>query len=355
MIILFLILIILIIAKFLIPVFIQTENTDTSELEARVMEFQTKQKHLADSIANLKNFDNKKTTKLFPFEFDPNNLSIENWKKLGLSDQQISNIKNYEAKGGKFFKPEDLSKIYSISEKEYSILKPYIKIKAEPNISIETNKPLAITPSPFDPNTASAKQFSDMNFPNSLSNAIINYRNKGGNFRIKEDLKKIYVLTEEDYAILEPFIRLPEVLEIPPEPEITLSIELNTADSIDLQQIPGIGPSFARRIIKYRNMLGGFWSKHQLMEVYGMDSSKYNSIRKNITIDKSNISKININSSQVKGFIKHPYFEFYLAKSIITYREENGVFTNIEEVKNVKLIYDELFEKIKPYITLNEP
>jgi len=355
MILLFLILIIIIIAKFLIPVFIQTEILDTAEFEARVLEFQTKQKQLADSLASLKKFDTEKTLKLYPFEFDPNNLSIEKWKKLGLSDQQISNIKNYEAKGGKFYKPEDLAKIYSISKEEFNILGPYIKIKADRNAPKLTKSPPVIKPRPFDPNTAKLEEFDEMNFPKNLSNAIINYRSKGGNFMIKEDLKKIYVLTEKDYIILEPFINLPDQIETPIKPKITLSIDINSADTIDLQQITGVGPSFAKRILKYRNMLGGYCCKHQLMEVYGMDSVKYKTILENIIIDKSNIHKININSSQVKGFIKHPYFEFYLAKSIITYREENGAFTDIEEVKKVKLIYDELFEKIKPYITLNEP
>jgi competence ComEA-like helix-hairpin-helix protein len=353
-IVLFLILLFIIASKFLIPFIVENKKIDTATFEAKVLEFQKKQNQYTDSLQNIKNTRFTAQSQLSPFEFDPNNLSIQNWKKLGLTDQQISNIKNYEAKGGKFYQADDLSKIYSISKEEYNILKPYIKIKTEQPETFQIDAP-TINPRPFNPNTAVAEDFNEMNLPQNLTNAILNYRSKGGSFKIKEDLKTIYVLKEEDYKVLEPFIQLPDQIEFTPEPEISLSIEINSADTLDLQQIPGIGPSFASRIVKYRNLLGGFSDPHQLLEVYGMDSSRYNTIRKNITIDKSNISKININSSPVKGFIKHPYFEFYLAKSIISYREENGNFTNIEEVKKVKLIYDELFEKIKPYITIKEP
>lgn len=353
--ILLLILLLVASANFIIPFVITNKSFDSNDFEAKVKAFYKQQKYLSDSIENSKTIQTEYSKTLNPFEFDPNNLSVNNWKKLGLTDQQVSVIKNYEAKGGQFKQPEDLAKMYSISEEEYKILKPFISIVRKDKDTKTSINSTFLNPTFFNPNTATAEDFEEMNFPQNLANAILKYRSKGGTFKIKKDLLKIYVLSEDDYTKLEPYINLPEIVEPKAEIEILLSIELNTADTLDLQQIRGIGPSFARRIIKYRSMLGGYHSAEQLMEVYGMDSLKYNNIVKHITIDNSKINKININSSTIKVFVKHPYFEFYLAKSIITYKEDNGEFTDIEDVKNVKLIYDELFEKIKPYITILEP
>lgn len=89
------------------------------------------------------------------------------------------------------------------------------------------------------------------------------------------------------------------------------------------------------------------------MEVYGMDKSRYDGIVNQIAVNDSIIEKINVNQASIKELIKHPYIEFYLAKSIISYRNENGPYDNLEEMKKVKLIYEELYQKIVPYLTTN--
>ncbi|MDB4303980.1 helix-hairpin-helix domain-containing protein, partial [Desulfosarcina sp.] len=209
-------------------------------------------------------------------------------------------------------------------------------------------KPIA-----FDPNTASEDDFTKMGFNQKLTNSIVNYRSKGGSFRTKEDVKKIYGLSEKDYNILEPYIQLPENIVIHTEPVLKdVQIEINSADTLDLQQLAGIGPSFAHRIVKYRTMLGGYYKIEQLLEVYGMDSLRYAGIYEHLLVNPSNILKINVNTASIKELMKHPYIEFYLAKSILTYREEKGELTKINELQNIRLMYDELFFKIQPYLKL---
>lgn len=130
-------------------------------------------------------------------------------------------------------------------------------------------------------------------------------------------------------------------------------VELNSADSLDLVQLYGIGPSYAKRILKYRDLLGGFVSKSQLWEVYGMDSVRYNLIAPHITVDAQNIRRMDINSAALDQLKRHPYIDYYQAKAIVQTRERAGLFAHIDDLKQVGLIDNESFNKIYPYLICN--
>lgn len=132
-----------------------------------------------------------------------------------------------------------------------------------------------------------------------------------------------------------------------------LVVELNSADSLDLVQLYGIGPSYAKRILKYRDLLGGFVSKSQLWEVYGMDSVRYNLIAPHITVDAQNIRRMDINSAALDQLKRHPYIDYYQAKAIVQTRERAGLFAHIDDLKQVGLIDNESFNKIYPYLICN--
>ena len=358
MLVLFVLLMLVILTNIFLPLFFKSKPIDTTEFEELVRLYEQKQTMLKDSIQNRKTFQSNQfheTSELKPFPFDPNNLPVEQWKEMGLTNQQIKVIKNFESKGGKFYKPEDLEKIYSISHEDYLALKPYIRINVDDDTEI-AEKP-ALTPFIFDPNVVTEKELMQMGFPEVLVRTIDNFRINGGKFYKKEDFKKIYGITDDLYAQLEEFINIIEDSVNLSKETLTkfdFTIELNTADSLDLQQLSGIGPSFASRMIKYRDMLGGYARPEQLLEVYGMDSARYAGFISHITISKGYIKKIDINKATIKELIKHPYIEFYLAKSIIAHREKIGKFTTLHELKDAALIYDELFLKIEPYLTVDE-
>ena len=353
-------LVILILFNILLPIFVPDEPMDFKEFEAEIIAFEKRQNQIHDSINRSYKIRSEKglaaENKIKPFNFDPNKLPRKKWLELGFEEWQIDVIKNYENKGGTFRSKEDVAKIYSISEEEYQIIEPYISISGEHKIA--DKEETTLNPFPFDPNTISKEKFLEMGLPERAVNAIINYREKGGRFFEKDDFKKIYNLSNEAYLILEPYIEIETLVEFSDslkrkKTEI-LSIELNSADTLDLQQLSGIGPSFSRRIVKYRELLGGYCRKEQLLEVYGMDSLRFHGMVSNIEINDANITKININKATIKEMIKHPYIEYYLAKSIITYREKIGGYHNLEELKDAKLIYEELFQKIKPYLSLTD-
>jgi competence protein ComEA len=226
--------------------------------------------------------------------------------------------------------------------------------------SITENK---LHPFAFDPNVLGGEQLMVLGLSEKQVKTILNYRNKGGRFYRKEDLKKIYGISENEYRILEPYISI----NIPGNTKGTKAlyagdgkpfqywktiIDVNTADSVDLLEIKGVGPTFAHRILRYRNKLGGFFEKEQLLEVFGMDSVRFAKIADFCTVGNSAVRKINMNTATVSDFKKHPYFDYYLAKSIVDYRIIHGPYAKVEQLKYTPLIYEDLYKKIAPYLTV---
>jgi competence ComEA-like helix-hairpin-helix protein len=129
------------------------------------------------------------------------------------------------------------------------------------------------------------------------------------------------------------------------------TVELNTADSATLTRVHGIGPSFARRIIAYRNKLGGFITKDQLKEVYGLDTEKYTEINDEIDIDASRIKKIFINTVDFEQLRRFPYLSYKQANAVIQYRAQHGDYKSMEDMRPIAILNEDILRKIAPYIT----
>lgn len=130
-------------------------------------------------------------------------------------------------------------------------------------------------------------------------------------------------------------------------------VSLNSADTLDWQQLYNVGPAFARRIVKYRNLLGGFVHKEQLLEVYGMDSARYACIAPYIDIDSAGVEQMDINSATIDQLKHHPYLDYYQAKAIVGLREKEGAYHSVSDLRKVPVIDQETYNKILPYITCN--
>ncbi len=213
----------------------------------------------------------------------------------------------------------------------------------------------------FNPNTISDKDWQRLGLSEKQIHTIKNYLSKGGKFRKKEDLKKMYCVKEDLYLMWEPYISIPTEIKKDTfknrypkfekaKTEI-LMVELNSADSIQLIKLKGIGPFYAKSILKYRNLLGGFATKEQLLEVWKFDKEKFDAIEKYITVDTSTIKKININTCTANE-LKHPYINWNIANAIISYRTKHGKFKTVEEIKKTDLVDDETLRKIAPYLII---
>jgi competence ComEA-like helix-hairpin-helix protein len=129
------------------------------------------------------------------------------------------------------------------------------------------------------------------------------------------------------------------------------TIELNSADSASLTRVHGIGGSFAVRIVRYRYRLGGFYNKEQLKEVYGIDTAKYREIKDQLTVDKSKVKKININTISFASLRQFPYLSYKQASALIAYRTQHGKYLSIDDIRNVAIITPDILTKIEPYLS----
>lgn len=262
---------------------------------------------------------------------------------------------------------------YLTSQKESKII---IEKIAPKNPSIE--KTTAVTKTKqssttkrftFNPNKASKDQLLSLGFPAFIANNIIKYRDKGGSFKVKNDLLKIYNMPVDLFNDLHPYIDLPEIKPNQDDYRIAESFEgekddvsvktiktrtasvlspfdLNRADTNLLKNIPGIGSVLANRIIKFRGSLGGFHSVEQLNEVYGLEDDVLLEIKTYAEI-QSPIRKIEINTT---NFIRHPYLSNNQAAAIISYRKQHGDYTDLADLRKIKILNEDTINKIEPYI-----
>jgi competence protein ComEA len=221
----------------------------------------------------------------------------------------------------------------------------------------------------FDPNIASATQFQELGMPKFIAERIIKYRTKGGQFRKKEDLQKIYGLAPALYERLEPYINIPEKKPFAatsnspaaepsfplaaPKPAFTkptlTTFDINTADTSQLIRLKGIGSKLAARIVKFRDGLGGFASTTQYAEVFGLDSLALSELNRFAQV-RSSVQKISINTVSPEELDRHPYLSRRQSEIIIRYREQHGAYKTPQDLLNIKILDEKLVNKIAPYL-----
>ena len=142
---------------------------------------------------------------------------------------------------------------------------------------------------------------------------------------------------------------------LPPAPtKQPLMVELNSADTLTLQLLHGIGPAYARRIVRYREKLGGFVSTRQLMEVYGFTPELLDHIGPHLELDTSILRKIDINSVELKQLAKHPYVEYYQARDIVRLRNSGFRFHSADDLRAIPSMADSTLTRLVPYLDFTE-
>ena len=214
----------------------------------------------------------QEVAELHPFLFNPNVITEDEWRQIGLTDRQIRNIMNYKAKGGKFYSKNDLGKLYTISEEDFAQLEPFIVL---PEASRSKN-----------------------NKSSSQSGVST------GSTTAEPATKKAIPI-----------------------------VDLNTVDSTTLVELPQIGSYTAMRIVEFRDKLGGFVNKEQLRAVKGMDEARFAAIEPYINLGETEIRKIDINRADFKTLVHHPYLSYEQVKRIFNQREKRGMIKNWEQLE----------------------
>jgi competence protein ComEA len=225
------------------------------------------------------------------FFFDPNTTSSENWKALGVNTRSILTIKHYLEKGGHFKTPEDLQKIYGLREEDIVRLKPFVRIhNTEPEIRFSTDSKRA----PWK-----------------------------DSFHISHPQKKTL-----------------------------FTVDINNADSVILEKLPGIGSRLAGRIIHFRDKLGGFYSIDQVGETYGLPDSTFSLIKSFLALGTKPVATININQADVARLRQHPYINWATANGIVRYREQHGAYQSLEDLSNISIISGDQLRRLIPYLSI---
>ncbi|RYM32397.1 helix-hairpin-helix domain-containing protein [Brumimicrobium glaciale] len=225
----------------------------------------------------------------------------------------------------------------------------------------------------FNPNEYSLEEWMAIGLSEKQAASILKYLKSGAVLKIKSDLKKLYVIDEDLYVLLEPKVALPDSIEKPSYiasskysstkneksfeqnqketvKEELAPISINTATAWDLKKIPGIGPYFAKEIIKVREAYGGIISYDQLFDVYLMDEEKIEAMKPFLILDATDIKRLNINTASEKELRDHPLISYDMAKSIVFFRENHRPYKRIDEVILSPYIDHEKFKALKPYL-----
>ena len=222
------------------------------------------------------------------FAFDPNTADSTQLLRLGLQPWQVLNIYKYREAGGVYRKPRDFARLYGLTLKQYLRLEPYIRIKEE-------NLPAA------------------------------NY------FYAYEPI-------EERDSVRYPIKILPEERVI-----------LNQADTTILRKVPGIGSHFARKIVEYRQRLGGFYRVQQLLEIEDFPET---AIAFFIIPDSTQPKPcINVNRLSLNELKRHPYINFYQARDIVDYRRLHGPIKSLKDLSLSRDFTPEAIERLEAYVT----
>lgn len=221
----------------------------------------------------------------------------------------------------------------------------------------------------FDPNGLPLEEWMKLGLSRKQAQAVHRYEQKGGRFRIKSDVQRLFVVSEKRYAEWLPFIQLPERLpeqqRLSPEPEAQPSsdqatteyasekvthVRLNEATAEMLDAVPGIGKYTARQIIWYREKLGGFHSTTQLNEVKGVRPENLERMQAVLRVGGEGVRGLRINDWPADSLGKHPYLSWKQAHAIVAYREHHGVYHSPEDLLQLVLIDSADFVRLEPYL-----
>jgi competence protein ComEA len=268
----------------------QTDPESLAYFEAKVENWRLqKQIRIEASLADI---DPQRSieTKTAAF-FDPNTLTDQGWVELGLSEKQLKTLRNYLATGAVFNNLDDLRKVYSLGDSFVARYGQYVRF---------------------------------------------------------QEVQKEQVSAIKQEAHYQPAATLTKTFEKKP---IT-KVDINTIDSIGLVALNGVGPFYARQIIRTRSELGGFYSLQQLEEVWKMRPETLESILAQSEIVSPHTC-LDINLAKAEELAKHPYIDWNLARSIVNFREAHGAFNNQTDFRKLHLLEESTWLKLQPYLCLH--
>ena len=283
------------------------------------------------------------------FYFDPNRISGNDWRRLGLSDKLILTISHYIQKGGSFRVPTDLKKLYGLKTDDYERLLPFVRIRRSDTeyVSGQFRHPernASADPQPGK-KTHSGYARSGVNWGKE-DKPPPEYHKTFGKRSFPENLPGRNTDSGEYQGERATSLKYP-VYAYAKKME---DLDINRADSTVWSRLPGIGIRLACRIVHFREKLGGFYSVDQVRETFGLPDSTFQQIRPFLHTGETEMQKISLNEARQEALQSHPYIRWKLAKEIIQYRDQHGGFKSVAELQQLGQMDPEKFKKLEPYL-----
>ncbi len=280
------------------------------------------------------------------FYFDPNHVKTEELKMLGFSSYQIKSIIGYREKVGKFSKKEDLLKIYGMDSVFYQNIKPYISIPPPKVVLSKENEDLSIEWINF--NKVDEKFLQDFISSNDVREEVKDIL-KSQYIKKSLPINKVKEFTDEKLLTWLKKNSSKKWRKEEPKDIRAVLVDLNSADTTELKKLKGIGSKLSARIIKYRDLLGGFYNKSQLIDVYGISEELYKSLSGNLWIDTTLIKKINPKKERLKEICRHPYISNEQARDLLNlYRKKEKPYC--KDILGLKSVDIDSWDRIKHYL-----
>jgi DNA uptake protein ComE-like DNA-binding protein len=273
--------------------------------------------------------------------FDPNTESEKGLQSLGLSEDLSRRLIKYREAGGVFYTPEDVLRIYGMDSLWWQTAKRFMAFASN-------NADLPDAPTIeyrlFDPNTVSQSDAISLGFSDWQYDRLVAHRSRRP-LSDPEDLNLVYGLDPHLLSTLKPFVRIAD--------DFRGRIDLNSADTIRLKHIEGVGSYFAKQIVGLRALLGSFPSHDVLWAIPKMDSVRWLSIRSQSVCASETTKRLSINHDDAETLSSHPFISPSFAREIIEFRENFRPFISVDELEELSLFPKMRKHAILPYITID--
>lgn len=313
-----------------------------------------------DTLTMEKSLDSDTTTHSFKC-FDPNTADYRTMIEAGVPRNIAVSLLKWRETGKIFRIREDVALCYGMSDSLYFLLEPYIIIGEEYRIErydyhntphkytakrTQREPHERIMPEPFRLDTVHAEYLTLIGFSKGQADLILRYRDIIGGYRTIEKFAECYAVGDSIAEALLPYLIFDDIVE--PEPEL---VEINSADTKTLVALYGIGEKSASHIIRYRELLGGYYSVNQISELDIITEENFKHILQQIYCDSTKIKKIYINFASPKVLETHPYMTSRALKRLINKRESKGGWSTIEELIEDKIFSEVEARYIAPYLS----
>ena len=297
--------------------------------------------------------------------FDPNTADYRTLLASGVPRTIAVNLLKWRESGKVFRIKEDVALCYGMTDSLFFLLEPYITIGEE--FRIKRNAPKATTSEkprkerrrreakielePFYIDTATTTYLELLGFTSKQAKLVVRYCEIIGGYPSFEKFAECYAVDSTMAERLRPYLLFTERPELSDkEPEIEFPIEINSADVATLVRINGIGEKSAKQIVRYRELLGGYYSVEQISELQVVTTDNFQRILPQICCDNSKIKKININFAAQNELETHPYLSSRMLKRIINKRLLKGGWSTIEEMIEDNIFSADEAARIAPYL-----